>query len=309
MDLTAAVRTEAPTTLAIAELDDAGTATYRFQTAGTSAPGLTDCRCQRSPGDGAERVPHRHAGPGPGAHRDVPGGGRRAAGRRDTAHGRPQLPADDHPGPGGVSRPAVADPRPRRRRQGERRRPGVPRPGDTCPRGGTRVGHGRRPSRAADRRRPGRLAGRGRLRGRTPGPAGRRRRHGGQRRRVRWRLPGLVDRAGAGSRRPGRSGRGRGGRDVRRSPSPASPASVPVPTRPPVPKPAGRHADATSGYPVAHATTLPPAPADLPGAHRAGLPGARCVRADGRLPDREPRESRLRRAGAPGDADRQGLPA
>lgn len=42
VDLTAAVRTEAPTTLAIAELDDAGTATYRFQTAGTSAPGLAD---------------------------------------------------------------------------------------------------------------------------------------------------------------------------------------------------------------------------------------------------------------------------
>ncbi len=33
--------TEAPTTLAIAELDDRGTATYRFHTAETAAPGLT----------------------------------------------------------------------------------------------------------------------------------------------------------------------------------------------------------------------------------------------------------------------------
>jgi fructokinase len=35
------VATEAPTTLALAELDDAGHAVYRFYAAGTSAPGLT----------------------------------------------------------------------------------------------------------------------------------------------------------------------------------------------------------------------------------------------------------------------------
>ena len=39
--LDAVVATEAPTTLAVAELDAAGSARYRFYSAGTSAPGLT----------------------------------------------------------------------------------------------------------------------------------------------------------------------------------------------------------------------------------------------------------------------------
>src|SRR3954469_9086303 len=39
--LEAVVATEAPTTLALAEVDDAGAATYRFYVEGTSAPGLT----------------------------------------------------------------------------------------------------------------------------------------------------------------------------------------------------------------------------------------------------------------------------
>ena len=41
VDLDLAETTEAPTTLAIAELDDRGSATYRFHTAETAAPGLT----------------------------------------------------------------------------------------------------------------------------------------------------------------------------------------------------------------------------------------------------------------------------
>lgn len=41
VDLDLVETTEAPTTLAIAELDDRGSATYRFHTAGTAAPGLT----------------------------------------------------------------------------------------------------------------------------------------------------------------------------------------------------------------------------------------------------------------------------
>jgi fructokinase len=40
--LAAVVRTEAPTTLALAELDESGSARYRFYTQGTSAPGLTE---------------------------------------------------------------------------------------------------------------------------------------------------------------------------------------------------------------------------------------------------------------------------
>jgi fructokinase len=41
VDLVAAVATSDPTTLALAELDETGAASYRFYTAGTSAPGLT----------------------------------------------------------------------------------------------------------------------------------------------------------------------------------------------------------------------------------------------------------------------------
>lgn len=41
VDVSAVIRTEAPTTLAIAELDEGGAATYRFHTAETAAPGLT----------------------------------------------------------------------------------------------------------------------------------------------------------------------------------------------------------------------------------------------------------------------------
>ncbi|MEP6639601.1 MAG: PfkB family carbohydrate kinase [Chloroflexota bacterium] len=41
VDLRWAVRTEAPTTLAVAELDEGGAASYRFHLAETSAPGLT----------------------------------------------------------------------------------------------------------------------------------------------------------------------------------------------------------------------------------------------------------------------------
>jgi fructokinase len=42
VDLEAVVRTDQPTTLALVELDDRGSARYRFYTAGTSAPGLTE---------------------------------------------------------------------------------------------------------------------------------------------------------------------------------------------------------------------------------------------------------------------------
>src|SRR4029077_3787814 len=41
VDLAFAARTDAPTTLAVAEVDETGTATYRFHTADTSAPGLS----------------------------------------------------------------------------------------------------------------------------------------------------------------------------------------------------------------------------------------------------------------------------
>ena len=96
-----------------------------------------------------------------------------------------------------------------------------------------------------------------RLRGGAAGPAGRGRRHRRERRRVRWRLPGVVGRRqGRGSRRacttrpPSKRPRGA------RSRSPASPASDPAPIRRRAPRPAGRHADASPGYPDRHATTI-----------------------------------------------------
>lgn len=41
VDLSCVVRTDRPTTLAVAEIDPAGSARYRFYTAGTAAPALT----------------------------------------------------------------------------------------------------------------------------------------------------------------------------------------------------------------------------------------------------------------------------
>jgi fructokinase len=52
VDLSAIVTTNDPTTLAVAELDERGAATYRFHLADTSAPGLTvDDALARVPGD------------------------------------------------------------------------------------------------------------------------------------------------------------------------------------------------------------------------------------------------------------------
>jgi fructokinase len=48
VDLRFAETTSAPTTLSVAELDDAGAATYRFHTAETSAPGLSGAAVERA---------------------------------------------------------------------------------------------------------------------------------------------------------------------------------------------------------------------------------------------------------------------
>ena len=55
VSLDGVVATDAPTTLALAELDDAGVATYRFYAAATSAPGLTaqDARAALPDGSGS----------------------------------------------------------------------------------------------------------------------------------------------------------------------------------------------------------------------------------------------------------------
>jgi fructokinase len=52
----AVVRTEDPTTLALAELDERGSARYRFYTEGTSAPGLTEADALAAPDCGVLHV-------------------------------------------------------------------------------------------------------------------------------------------------------------------------------------------------------------------------------------------------------------
>jgi fructokinase len=59
VDIRLVVETDDPTTLAIAELDETGSATYRFYTDGTSAPGLTP---DTLPDDFAQRVSTVHVG-------------------------------------------------------------------------------------------------------------------------------------------------------------------------------------------------------------------------------------------------------
>ena len=104
------VETALPTTLALAELDAAGAATYRFYTEGTSAPALTPEDGARGAARARRHAARRHARARHGADRGR-ARGRRRGGRRDGAdHGRPELPADVH------RRPRQLSPRRWRRR-------------------------------------------------------------------------------------------------------------------------------------------------------------------------------------------------
>ena len=145
-------QTRLPTTLALAELDDSGAATYRFYTDGTSAPALTP-EAGAGGAPGRRRLPaRRHARARDGADRGGAAGGRRGGGRQRADHGRPELPADLHRGsrllPPRPGRDAALRPR----GQGERGRPRVPDAGRRAGRG--RAGAARR--RAAGRPRDAR---------------------------------------------------------------------------------------------------------------------------------------------------------
>ena len=85
--LDAVVRTDDPTTLAVAEFDAQGNASYRFYTDGTSAPGLsTQVGAGRTARE-RRRAARRHARAG--ARADGHGaGGRRRAARGGGAGGR-----------------------------------------------------------------------------------------------------------------------------------------------------------------------------------------------------------------------------
>ena len=101
VDMGAAVATDDPTTLALAELDAGGSASYRFYTAGTSAPGLTveDARRvlpERVTGLLVGTLGHR-----PGADGLHAGGGLRGRGGGDDPRPRPQLPPDGISDPDG----------------------------------------------------------------------------------------------------------------------------------------------------------------------------------------------------------------
>ena len=94
--LDAVVRTDEPTTLALAELDETGSASYRFYERATSAPG-PDARGGARRAAARRRDPaRRHAGPDARADGHRAGGRRRGARRTGAGHGRPQLPPVGH---------------------------------------------------------------------------------------------------------------------------------------------------------------------------------------------------------------------
>ena len=104
--------TDEPTTLAVAELDDAGAATYRFYVEGTAAPGLSDDDVAGRPALGARAL---HIGT-LGLVLEPMGTTLESfdRGARDVARdGRSQLSAVGHAGSGGApsARPAARPPR------------------------------------------------------------------------------------------------------------------------------------------------------------------------------------------------------
>ncbi len=120
---------EAPTTLALVDLDPAGVPSYHFYLDGTSAAAV-------GPGEavlpeGTTAAARRQPLPGHGAGRDQhrTHGGQRA--RRRHGHAGPELPPDGHRLPAGLPGPARPHPAPGGHRQGEHRgsRLHVPRPG------------------------------------------------------------------------------------------------------------------------------------------------------------------------------------
>ncbi len=123
VDLRWAPRTDAPTTLAIAELDEDGSATYRFHIAGDV--------CARpdhrgSPGRDRQRTgrgPRRDARPGRRADGDRDHRGRSGAAAADAPDGRSQLPGRRDRRSRGLRRAPPSRPYARRHRQGERRGP------------------------------------------------------------------------------------------------------------------------------------------------------------------------------------------
>ena len=146
-------RTGDPTTLALAEVDAAGAATYRFYTEGTSAPGLA-----AAAGRGARRAARRHAGAGAGADGDRGRGADRAARRAGAGDARPEHPHGGDHGRGGL--PGAARPRAaaRRRGQGLRRGSRLARARRVAARAraGGHARHPRRGGRDGARRRSGR---------------------------------------------------------------------------------------------------------------------------------------------------------
>ena len=135
VDLSLAEPTDAPTTLAIAEIDGAGAATYRFHTAETSAP---SCRSMRSSARWRHaRGPSISARSGSSWNRSARRSPAEIADgrRRDAGHARSELPAAGDPRPRGLSRPPRAYRATGRRRQGQHRRPRLPRAGSVACRG------------------------------------------------------------------------------------------------------------------------------------------------------------------------------
>ena len=182
VDLSLVEPTDAPTTLAIAELDDDGAATYRFHTTDTSAAALSPDAVEAALARRPRAVHLGTLGLALEPVADVLAAAIPAVGVETLVMLDPNCRPRGHPRPRCVSRPARADPDPRRCRQGQHRRPRVPRPGslaDGCRAG---VPRSRRDRRPRDRR----------------ARAGPHRDRDGRRPARRSRLVSIVDTVGAG---------------------------------------------------------------------------------------------------------------
>ena len=135
VDLSLAVTTDAPTLLAVAALDAAGVATYRFEPAGSAAASLR-------PADLAGGLPPDTAALHVGTLGLVlePAADDDRGPRHERAAGRPRRRRPEHPAVGDRRRRRLPGApgegaRPRRRRPGEPRRPRLARAGSIDPRG------------------------------------------------------------------------------------------------------------------------------------------------------------------------------
>ena len=238
--------TDAPTTLAIAEIDDGGRRDLPVphgrdvrRRACRSRRSTVRSRRGRGPSISARSVSSSNP------MAEALAAGIAAVGVDTLVMLDPNCRPRRHPRPRGLPRPPRAHRATRRRRQGQHRRPRLSRAGPVACRGRRRRPRPRAVGRARDRRpAPGPHRHDRRCRP-GPGPGGRGRRYGRCRRRVRRRLPRPLARARSRSRRSWPTPRPSATPSRSPSRSRSGPASDPAPIRRAAPSCPVRRRDAT----------------------------------------------------------------